>query len=82
MYPDGAGNLVALEESLLHFPRLRPNANCGANAYERDMADVPALENDVARAVAGEIQIMLTPQERARLGRSVPTRAFRPCCVD
>jgi tetratricopeptide (TPR) repeat protein len=38
----------------------------------RDMADVVALEDDVARAVAAEIQIKLTPQEQARL------RADRP----
>jgi TolB-like protein/DNA-binding winged helix-turn-helix (wHTH) protein/Tfp pilus assembly protein PilF len=49
-----------------------PERQLWANTYVRDMADVVALEDDVARAVAAEIQIKLTPQEQARL------RADRP----
>ena len=36
--------------------------------YNRDESDVLKLQSDVARAVADEIRIQVTPQERARLG--------------
>ena len=38
-----------------------------AKEYESDMSDVLRLESDVARAIAGEIRIQVTPDERARL---------------
>ena len=38
-----------------------------ASSYERNFGDVIALQNEVARAVANEIQAKLTPQERAHL---------------
>ena len=43
-----------------------------AKQYESDMRDVLALQGDVARAIANEIQIQLSPQERSRLARSRP----------
>ena len=46
-----------------------PEHHLWANAYERDVADVVALQGDVARAIATEIQIKLTPQEQTRLAR-------------
>jgi TolB-like protein/DNA-binding winged helix-turn-helix (wHTH) protein/Flp pilus assembly protein TadD len=51
-----------------------PERQLWANAYERDLADIVSLQDDVARAVAGEIQIKLTPQERARLGARQPVQ--------
>jgi serine/threonine-protein kinase len=38
-----------------------------AESYERDMRDVLLLQAEVARAIAGEIQIKLTPQDHAAL---------------
>jgi len=38
--------------------------------YETDLRDVLALQSDVARAIAQEVQIQLTPQEQARLAGS------------
>ncbi|HEY3124585.1 MAG TPA: protein kinase, partial [Thermoanaerobaculia bacterium] len=38
-----------------------------ASSYERDLRDVLALQGEVARAIAGEIGVRLTPQERSRL---------------
>lgn len=38
-----------------------------ANDYEGDLADVLKLEGDVARAIAQEIRIQVTPEERSRL---------------
>jgi serine/threonine-protein kinase len=43
-----------------------------AKQYEGDVRDVLALQSDVARAIASEIQIQLSPQERSRLARSRP----------
>ena len=34
-----------------------------ANVYERDVRDVLALQDEVARAIAREIKIKLTPQD-------------------
>jgi TolB-like protein/Tfp pilus assembly protein PilF len=38
-----------------------------ANSFERDLTDILALQSDVARAVANEIELALTPEEEARL---------------
>jgi len=38
-----------------------------AKAYERELTDILALQADVARAITGEIQIKLTPDEETRL---------------
>ena len=43
-----------------------------ANSYERDLRDVLALQGEVARAVAQEIKITLTPQEEAHLAAVRP----------
>jgi TolB-like protein/tetratricopeptide (TPR) repeat protein len=41
-----------------------------AQSYERRVDDVLAVHRDVARAIAQEIQVRLTPSERVRLARS------------
>jgi eukaryotic-like serine/threonine-protein kinase len=46
-----------------------------AKSYERDARDALGLQNEVAQAIAGEIQVKLTPQEQARLS---PPRAVNP----
>jgi eukaryotic-like serine/threonine-protein kinase len=38
-----------------------------AGEYDRDLSDVLKLQSEVARAVADEIRIQVTPEERARL---------------
>ena len=43
-----------------------------AKSYERDLRDVLALQEEVARAIAGEIRVKLTPQEQTRLVRARP----------
>lgn len=42
-----------------------------AETYERDLRDVLALQAEVARAIANEIRVKVTPEEQARLH---PTR--------
>jgi TolB-like protein/DNA-binding winged helix-turn-helix (wHTH) protein/Flp pilus assembly protein TadD len=41
-----------------------------AKNYERSLGDVLDLENEVARAIAGEVQAKVTPQEKIRLARN------------
>jgi len=38
-----------------------------AKSFERDLTDILALQSDVARAVADEIELALTPEEEVRL---------------
>lgn len=40
-----------------------------ARAYERELTDVLGLQSDVARAIAGEIQVRVTTEEAQRLSR-------------
>ena len=48
-----------------------------ARDYDRDLTDVLKLQSDVARAVANEIRIQITPDEQARLAsaRSIDPKA-------
>jgi DNA-binding winged helix-turn-helix (wHTH) protein/TolB-like protein/Tfp pilus assembly protein PilF len=50
-----------------------------ANSYERESADVLALESDVAEAIAAEIQVSITDQDRERLR---PRRPPKPEALD
>jgi non-specific serine/threonine protein kinase len=45
-----------------------------AESYERDLQDVLALQSEVARAVAQEIKVKLTPQEEAQLTGKGPIK--------
>src|SRR5215469_4759306 len=49
-----------------------------ARTYDRDLGDVIVLQNEVARAIANEIEAKLTPQEQSRLARtqSVDPQAY------
>ena len=50
-----------------------------ADNYDRDLSDVLAIHSEVARAIAREIQIVVTPEEAARLAdvREVNPQAYR-----
>jgi tetratricopeptide (TPR) repeat protein len=41
-------------------------------SYERDLEDVITVQREVARAIASEIQVHVTPEERKRLGPRGP----------
>jgi len=43
-----------------------------AKSYERDVRDTLTLQNEVAQAIAQEIQVTLTPQEQIQLARARP----------
>ncbi len=56
----------------------RTDTHLWADSYERDLRDVLALQSDVAQAIARQIQVKLTPHERANLAhaRTVDPEAF------
>lgn len=43
-----------------------------AESYDRDLRDVLALHSELARAIANEIQVKLTPVDHARFGEARP----------
>jgi len=64
-----SGDRVRITANLLHAPTDR---HLWAESYERDLRDVLALQDEVARAITNEIQIKVTPQEHVRLGSARP----------
>ena len=64
-----AGDRVRITAELIHGAS---DQHLWARSYERDLRDVLHLQSEVARAIADEIQVSLTPQERARLSRARP----------
>jgi serine/threonine protein kinase/Tfp pilus assembly protein PilF len=58
------GGRVRITAQLVHAATDR---NVWARTYERDAGDVLALQGEIARAIAEEIQVTLSPRERARL---------------
>jgi len=69
-----SANKVRIRAQLV---RASPEEHLWAESYERDLPDVLALQRDVARAIAGQIKIKITPEEKARLAmaRSVNPEA-------
>ncbi|MBZ5561642.1 MAG: winged helix-turn-helix domain-containing protein [Acidobacteriia bacterium] len=67
-----SGSRVRITANLLHAPTDR---HLWAESYESDLSDVLVLQGEVARAIAGEIQGKLTPQQQVRLAT---TRAVNP----
>jgi TolB-like protein/Tfp pilus assembly protein PilF len=52
-----------------------PERHLWANSYDRQVSDVLALHGEMARTVAKEIKVLLTPQEETRLASA---RAVNP----
>src|SRR5258708_1152686 len=59
-----AGNRVRVTAQLL---RASPETHLWADSYQGDLTDVLSLQDRVARSVAREIRVTLTPEEQARL---------------
>ena len=72
-----AGERVRITAQLI---RVSDESHLWAQSYERGLHDVLAVQAEVARAVAREIQIKLTPHEKQRLDpdktRSVNPQAY------
>jgi len=56
----------------VHLAQASPERQLWAQEYDRGARDVLSVEDEIARAVANEIQVKLTSQERARLSRARP----------
>ncbi|MGE5715294.1 MAG: protein kinase domain-containing protein, partial [Acidobacteriota bacterium] len=63
------GDRVRITAQLVHAASDR---QLWARSYEKNLRDVLTLQAEVARAIADEIQVEVTPQERARLARIRP----------
>jgi TolB-like protein len=63
---------------ILQLIDARDDSHLWAQSYERDLRDVLALQGEIARAVAEQIRLRLTPQEQAALtvSRAVDPRAY------
>ena len=64
-----AGQRVRINAQLV---RASPEKQLWARSYERDFRDVLSLQSDIALAIATEIRVRLTPQEKARLSGAKP----------
>jgi TolB-like protein/Tfp pilus assembly protein PilF len=60
-----SGARVRITAQLIHAPS---DQHLWAESYERDFRDILSLQGDIARQIAGQVRIMLTPEEQARLG--------------
>jgi serine/threonine-protein kinase len=69
-----SGDRVRITAQLVHADTER---SLWAESYERGLSDVLILQSELAREIAGEIQLTLTPEEEARLSsvRPVDPRA-------
>ena len=64
-----SGDEVRISAQLINA---RSDTHLWARSYHRNLRDVLAMQSEVARAIAGEIRVQLTPQEVARFERSRP----------
>jgi TolB-like protein/DNA-binding winged helix-turn-helix (wHTH) protein len=71
-----SGDRVRITANLLDA---RSERHLWAESYDRDLRDVLALQDEVARAIASKIQIKVTPNEQVRLAspRAVNPEAYR-----
>jgi len=59
-----SGNRVRITAQLIDA---KSDQHLWARTYERDLSDILSLQDEVARDIAAEIRIKLTPQEQSRL---------------
>ena len=62
---------VRITVQLIHGPT---EQSLWASSYERDLRDVLELQRETAQTIAQEIQIKVTPAERARLAAILAAR--------
>jgi eukaryotic-like serine/threonine-protein kinase len=67
-----SGNRVRVRAQLIEASTDR---HLWAESYERDLRDVLGLQSEVARAIAHEIEIKLTPQDQTRLASARPVNS-------
>lgn len=67
-----AGDHVRVSAQLIH---VSDQTHIWAKNYERDLRDILALQEEVAQAIASEVEISLTPEQQARLVSTAPVNA-------
>ena len=65
-----AGNKIRVVAQLIDA---RTDAHKWAEHYDRDLADVFAIQSEIAAAIAGQLQAAISPQEHAAM-MEIPTR--------
>jgi TolB-like protein/Flp pilus assembly protein TadD len=60
-----SGERVRITAQLIHATS---DQHLWAESYERDFRDILSLQSEIARQVATQVRIILTPEEQARLG--------------
>ena len=65
-----AGNRVRITAQLIG---IAPERHLWSEDYERNMGDILLLHSDVARAIARQIEVVLSPVEEAGLAAAQPT---------
>ncbi|MFQ5664738.1 MAG: protein kinase [Terriglobia bacterium] len=63
------GEQVRITVQFIHGPT---DKHLWAQSYQRELRSILALQSDVARAIARQIQIAVTPEEESRLASSQP----------
>jgi serine/threonine protein kinase/Tfp pilus assembly protein PilF len=73
-----SGDRVRISAQLIYAPTDR---HLWAENYERELRDILTLQSEVARAIATEIKVKVTPQEQSRLlsNRQVNPEVFQLC---
>ena len=56
----------------VHLDRTSPEGQLWASVYDRSVHDILRLQEEIARTVIDEVQVKLTPQERAHLTSARP----------
>jgi serine/threonine protein kinase/Tfp pilus assembly protein PilF len=64
-----SGDRVRITAQLIHAPT---DTHLWADSYERDLRNILSLQDEVARDIASQIKVTLTPQEQAQLSSSRP----------
>ena len=64
-----SGDKIRITAQLIHAPTEK---HLWAESYERDLRDVLSLQNDVARSIAQQIRVQLTPRQQEQLSNSHP----------
>jgi TolB-like protein/DNA-binding winged helix-turn-helix (wHTH) protein/Flp pilus assembly protein TadD len=62
-----SGNKVRITAQLIYGPT---DTHLWAESYERDLQDILSLQGEVARDIANQVKLRLTPEQQARLSAS------------
>jgi serine/threonine-protein kinase len=67
-----SGSRVTIQAHLIHAATDR---SLWGERYERDLQDIPTVQSEAARAIATQIRVKLSPEEKERLASARPVNA-------